>query len=382
MTFNPFRSDEDDALDAHLNAWARNHHDHSEPASDLADDAIAFHRWADSARQHDYAAMGPAASVWDTVLARTAPPRKERKHIMSSITYSTPGHAGSVPAVRTNSRSFSSYANIAATVLMVIGLAGGGWFAAMQLNNPGSPDPRLAAVTGTPVADAQTCDVEPMSVDEVMVLVENPYRYAPRDVYGASRYSTGTNNPVDQEYLQVQPMVPHSARAFIQGDSPTSAAMDGALPVLESYLACVEVGTVGQALRFVDPFSIQQRVTEAFPFYRTEEEVRAYVEEWIAEPADTPHDDEALEGLSVRPNPDASDATTHHVWMGMGFNQIIYLGSEILDEEGNVIARYDNSLNLVSGTEQERIAIFAMIHSEYTGDWYVVMGDWPSTTYF
>ena len=265
------------------------------------------------------------------------------------------------------------YSNLAATIALVLAVAVGGWLAMSQMPG-GSDDSRFAAIQGSPEV-AQTCDVEPMTVNEVMAIVENPYKYAAPSDYGPPNMSPA---PWFDDVAEVQPITTDILGANY-GEVPTDAAMERALPVLDSYMACMETATVAHALRFVDPFSIQRHVTEEFPFYRDESGVRDFVTRWISGGPYSSNwvDEESGETLAFWPNTRIDEARTRQAWMGLGFNQILFIGSNVLDENGTFLARYDATMNVVEGEKQDRFMRYTLVYSMYTEQWYVVIGMWP-----
>lgn len=362
---------ESEALDQALNAWIMG--EYPDTANSLADEALEFHRWADEARRTDPAATGPAAGTWNRVLRSTAQ-TSSRGGDMSSAALSTEPQSVIVYDSRPyNRREPGHYLNLVATLAIVFAVTVGGWFAMSQLP-PGDGDGRFAVLQGTPEVAQATCDVDPMTVDEVMEIVENPYKYAHPTAYGRP-----DSNPAPwyDDYAEIQPIVAEPLSPTY-GTVPTESAMAQALPVLDQYLACMETGTVAQTLRFVDPFSIQGRVTSEFPFYRDEEHVRQYVSEWLTSGpwSNEWHDEEGGETLTFSPNRNINEARTQVVWFGLGFNQILYIGSNVMDENGTQLARYDAAFQVVEGESQQRWTMHRMVYSTYTGQWYVLTGDW------
>lgn len=369
--FQPHRSSSDDELlDQHLNEWVGG--SDAKHTGDVDSDPIAFHRWADETRRSEPAATGPAAGTWNRVLRQTAQPQSKGTSTMSTAALGTGYTVARPDSIR---ERVSRFTHLAATIALVLAVAVGGWFAMSQM--PGRDgNGRFAAIQSTPGDSAQTCDVEPMTVDEVMAIVENPYKYADPEAYGSPNSSPA---PWYDDYAQVQPITSGTPSRFA-GDIPTSAAMDNALPVLQMYLACVETKTIAHSLRFVDPFSIQERVVTEFPFYRDQESVRNWVSEWISQgPQSLDWVDEGSgETLAFTPNINREESRTSTGWIGLGFNQLLSLGCHVLDEDGNVLARYDGTMQLVDGEKQSRFVVYTLVYSMYTDQWYVVTGWWPN----
>lgn len=382
-------SSNDDALDQALNAWISDepHSERSEESwqgtsiqqESLGEDALEFHRWADEARRTDPAATGPAADTWNRVLRSTAQ-TQSRGGDMSSTALSSQAHAAIVYDSRTFKRGqISRYLNYAASLLIVFGIALAGAFMAMQVNQPDGSNGQFALFNLTD--DSATCDVEPMTVDEVMNIAENPYRYMNEDDYPNP---WGTSNPLtpwDDEYQEVQPRLPVSLNTGLDTE-PTQTAFDQASVVIDEYLRCLQTdGSVAMMLRFADPFSIQHHIRTEFPFYRTEEQVRAYVTEWL-DSGELYHSityERNGETLTYRPAQDKLMAGTQIHDFGLGFDQVIYVGSEIYDANGDFVGNFHPTLYMTYGVDQEYLdhgVVFTLIHSRYTGDWYIVTDGW------
>ncbi|MCO5219720.1 MAG: hypothetical protein M9909_12920 [Thermomicrobiales bacterium] len=119
-------------------------------------------------------AYAPAADVWQRARSQVSSNQKREEPIMSMTpTYSIPSTAGRINTGR-NSNGLSRFVSMAATLAIVGVLAFGGWFAATNL--PPNDGQQLALVQATPTA-AMSCDVESLTVDEVMLIVKNPYAY-------------------------------------------------------------------------------------------------------------------------------------------------------------------------------------------------------------
>src|SRR5690554_3169453 len=95
--------------------------------------------WADRAHRATPGADVPPADVWQRVLAEVDLQKKGTATMSTVTALSAPMTPR--PALPLDSRGgFRHYANLAATVAIVLGVALAGWFATMQLNQPGSPE--------------------------------------------------------------------------------------------------------------------------------------------------------------------------------------------------------------------------------------------------
>lgn len=299
---------------------------------------------------------------------------------MSSVAMSTAPQAAIVYDSRPFNRGqIARYLNYAASLLIVFGVAFAGAFMAMQMNQPDDSSGQFALFSQTD--DSATCDVEPMTVDEVMEIAENPYRYLEEDDYPQPWGVSNPPSPWEDDYQEVQPRLPNSLNTGL-GAEPTQTAFDQASVVIDEYLMCLQTdGSVAMMLRFTDPFSIQHHIRKEFPFYRTEEQVRAYVSEWLAsgEPFHEITYERNGETLTYRPAQDKSLAGTQIHDFGLGFDQVIYVGSEIYDERGHFVGNFHPILHITHDVDQEYLdhgVVFTLLHSRYTGEWYIVTEGW------
>lgn len=397
----------DDELDRALNAWvngsrhsdqARDGHSehreesrralsnrhsdderHESEESRISLHAIEFHQWAGSALGSEPATTGPAAGTWNTVLRQTAQPTSKGRSTMSSATLSSSGTGFTLaPDVPFRERA-SRFAHLAATIALVFAIAAGGWLVMSQM--PGG-NGRFAALQGTPEDSAQTCNVEPMKVDEVIAIAENPYSYLSEEQVPASRGADMTHSLWQQDYVDVRLTLARGSLAG-QGNEPTQAAFDQSSDVLNQYVACMQHdGTVAMQLRFSDPISIQYHIQQQFPFYRSEEQVRDYVNDWLQQ-ADNYQRlsfDWRGDTLTFRLTDQKNMAVTHIHDFGLGFDQVIYIGSEVYDDNGEFLGYYHPDLRQTWGSNGELLdfgVVFTLVHSRYTGEWYLVTEqDW------
>lgn len=325
-------------------------------------------------------ASAPPASMWKSIRAQAQPEtnKEETTMIHSNSIVSSPYSA--TGPVSKESGGFRHTLSLAASFLIVMSVALGGWFATMQLSQP-PDDSRFAMLPVTPDVASATCDVEPMTVDEVMEIAENPYRYLDESDYPQPWGTSNPPTPWEDEYQEVQPRLPISLNTGLD-TQPTQTAFDESYTVISKYLGCMQTdGSVAMMLRFSDPFSIQYHIRTNFPFYRSEEQVRVYVTEWLelGEPYHAMTYERNGETLTYRPAQDKSMAGTQVHDFGLGFDQVIYVGSEIYDERGDFVGNFHPGLYMTYGVDQEYLdygVVFTLLHSRYTGDWYIVTEGW------
>lgn len=387
MTFPSFpkrSSSDDDALDHALNAWVidERHSERSEesrPGSSIqqkspAIDALEFHRWADETRRTDPAATGPAAGTWNRVLRSTAQ-AKSRGGDMSSVVLGTEPQSAIVYDSRPyNRRELGRYLNLAATFAIVFAVTIGGWFAMSQLP-PGS-DGRFAAIQETPeVAESQACDVEPLTVDEVVAIVENPYSVAPLDTWGTPSPSQEEGTSLAGEgHREMGSMVGMPETLSVV---PSEEEFSDIQSVADHYLACIQNGTVGQRWALIHPETLQSEILSRFPVYRDQAEVRAVIEEAIDRPMRGPSDPQAVD---VPPDYQTTFATPDRARVRVGdsrgesllADQVAWVGLDMKDETGEVVGKTDWDATILEGDVQSNNGGYSLIlvYSEITDTWY------------
>lgn len=278
MIFSNFsgRSSREDALDRALNEMV----DSSSTNEEFTSDANEIHRWAEETLRTDPAATGPAAGTWNRVLHQVEQNSQRGNATMSSATI---GYESFEAARRqVGMESMRRYANLAATMAMVIAVAFGGWFATMQLNQPGSPEPRWAIQPATPLVDqSETCDVEPLSTDRVMDIVRNPARFMATGATGEALNRVMLGGATDAELMEADP----DLKTVGESSMPTQDQFDEASEFANEYLSCLVHGTQAQIWTFYSPVHLQQKILREFPVFAEESLVRERVEEMSTQPA-------------------------------------------------------------------------------------------------
>lgn len=295
---------------------------------------------------------------------------------MSSATYAS-GYGASAPSVtRLPDRSrISRYLNIAASVAMLAAMVLGGWFVLGQLP-PGNGGDRFAALQATPDI-AQTCDVEPLTVDEVMAIVENPYSVAPDGAWGTPSPDDEGANTIDEGLLESPSMfrMPESPRAI--ADEQEFAAIRSAS---SQYLNCSHSGTVGQVMRLMHPEMVQFYVLSNFPVYRDQAEVKAFVTNAI----DLPFARVSPAFREIAPEAwptyqsmlATAERSRVRIADSTGFapmdNRVALVGVDTVDADGNVIGTTDWDATILEGDAAQNNGGVSMImvYAEATDTWY------------
>lgn len=243
------------------------------------------------ARAADASEGNPPDSIWENIMnAGVAAPSASPHPIeawqgpkKSSDSSARPN--SNVPAERRTRpgsgavRRASGWLNAVAAAVLLLGLFAGWYFSAIGPGGSGGSgdDGYLAALPamqdGSPVATPTTiallgpedCTVEPLTVDEVMAIVENPNTRI--DELGLPALPSGTHiNSL--EYLPRQTTL----------DLPTNAQFPLLKAAADTYLTCLQHGTMFQLWAVMYPEAIQQAILERFPGAHDKAAVRSFIE--------------------------------------------------------------------------------------------------------
>lgn len=252
-------------------------HDHasdrtSDPATS-ADLRRAAHQFHGLAARADRRAEGVATqqtldSIWENVM---------NTHVPSSTTITSPATLipGRRPrphlrrhAISPGSFPWHGTANGLLAAVLILAIATGFWRATDGFG-PGNGDQasHLASLTaqdatpsGSPVRvdmpTAEDCTVEPLTVDRVMEIVEDPYDLGEKVV--------GTPGPPPPSVIE-------------PSTYPTQEVMDEIDAVHRQVIACAMAGSPFQVWALVHPARVAENVLQALPVYADESEVRAYL---------------------------------------------------------------------------------------------------------
>lgn len=366
--FRRFSHAEIDEIDSVLNALVQKHPYQVE--TEAVSHVIDTHTQAMSAMRTDPAASGPAAGTWNNVLRATAQPAaKGCQEMSTTATLRSPMSGVAKAPANTQPRGFL---NIAASILAVAAIAMGGWFAAMNLLPTSDGNNGIAFAPSTPTSGEATCDVAPLTVDEVMQIVKNPYAFAAsRNDPTAERlgpeYRETTEGPTTAEYFAAT------------RTKPAEKDFDRALAVANSYLACLPSASWGQIWALSDPSWVQRSILAHFPVYANETEVHGFVEGRIDQPLSTDHnplDDvyTLMPGQAITANPDIDSARA--VWPGSSSgDQLLFIefGVLVTDEQGNIVLKSNSqgaSEKYQTGSSKQRPRI-VIGQSSTDGNWYI-----------
>lgn len=323
----------------------------------------------------------PPAELWTSVRAHVrSEMKKEERPTMNSFAteqnvFIPPAQVS--PPVR---KGFHHHLSLAASLAIVLTVALAGWFATMQLNQPGGSDGQFG-LSGQSDQSA-TCDIEPMTVDEALRIVEDPFGTANSD------------EPVpawiqEEERMRVMwvadtPVVPNNFVDQALMDSfqgtPDEDVFKDATERMNSFLACAQTGTMGQAFWYIRPFEIQRIVQFDLPFFRDESAARAVLEELLPMPASglVARSDSAFTEPEYvfSANPNISQAATSNSTNSIRFraSETIMIGITVTDQSGEIVFQNDylgkvDPAGPLFTTERFRVIMAQSLVDE---EWYVL----------
>lgn len=318
-------------------------------------------------------ADAPPADLWQRVLTQVQPADPNEGDSMKTLAMPLRPTLPSRPR-----RSISHFANLAASVLIIVGLAAGVWFAAMELNEPNAPEPRFAAIgtpgTATAMAESsQTCDVEPLSVDRVMDIIKTPAPYmrsgpaADPDPDSGLPWTSSSNDLM-----------------LVSGTgAPSQTDFDEVVPHVNQYLACMLHGTQAQVWNFYSPGALHTKLLAGVSVFRTETDVRDYVIRQSTLPGyygEAPWNwDVPFRGIgSAEVNLDRLLAI-QQASQSDYFDSVLTIGLKVTNDEGEIVAVTNGTGKQISPpndptlTGQNEINLIVTIaRTRYGGEWLVI----------
>lgn len=363
--------------------------DGRDPESLLAS-ADAFHRRMKSAHQRHPESSQPVPDLWGRILKSHTDIEKETEMSTTSIALeSRPQRRNPIPRyippATVKGNHFGLWANAIAAAMLVLVIGAGAWFSGY---GPGGSDQggdptRFAAQVGSPEATPSetsetACNVEPLTTEQIVAYVENPYSYMPHDAFGTP--APGNESRMITEGLMEPPRVWMDVTQTERGQVPSASVFDDAYDLAEEYYACFAQGTLAQVWALMNPAAVQQDVLSRFPVYRSEGDVLEHIESVRDLPMDggdegTLYADESRDGRGVYANPNIQDARVFELnayWMLQDADMVLYIGQESRDENEETVSLTDWDTVALSGS-QERLngTSLILVHSESTDRWFV-----------
>lgn len=216
-------------------------------------------------------ANAPPRTMWTSIRAQAQPETKKEETTMIASKALSHDPAAIARPVARQKGGVRHTLGIAASFALVMSVAFAGWFATMQLNQPGDSNGQFALFGQT---DEAVCDVEPLSVDRVIDIVKNPVPFVMNGPGGEPTPATSANAPWSGELYEAD------LELDLQGSriAPSEEQFDAAGSVADAYIQCMVTGTLAQVFSFWHPVVIQESVLLAFPVFADEASVREMLE--------------------------------------------------------------------------------------------------------
>lgn len=329
-----------------------------------------LHARFDDAHSGTPGASSPPPDLWNRILTDQHDGRAKTMNVTSTpdsmATSVTPVPRPWRIAHPEGSNPRSGRLTYAATAAILVLAMMGGLFIASQRSPDGNDfgDLRYAAQPVSPEASPITaiaCDVEPMTVDEVMAVVENPYVNMDQqrlNIAGFPSFLTDEGGLLLLDDFG-KPMDPGE-----EADARDATAV---------YLTCRQNGSLGQVFALMSPDKIQQTVFWQFPAFRAEEDVRAFLEAALPAPAQEVMFNPLFEtDATIVPATGEGSALT---WSPHPQYPVAYIGTQGIDASGNVLAVSDahDNIEVIGEFEGRPPTLGAVSLVQYPGDarWYV-----------
>ena len=269
-------------------------------------------------------AASPPPGLWNHVLMRHA---QGKGNAMHATTIAREMPVGAAPPSRRTVRGMAPApsafpgAYAVAGVLLIVALIGGVFVANNGWPN-GSDDEVLhfVAQPASPEATAlaaQACNAPLMTVDQAMAIVEDPYvNLDVRQLNAAGFPAFLDDSMIDALVLMDD-----------QGEPLTRQTEAEVREVAATYLLCLQHGTLGQVFALMSPNAVQNTVFGQFPAFRSEEDIRDYLETTLPSPAaQALHMSDWPDDIVISPADGAGAALTQTLYEGY---PIAYIGTQL-----------------------------------------------------
>ena len=313
----------------------------------------------------------PPADTWQRVIAQVHPQPEEKSEMNATTLPASITQEHPVP--RIVRRGIGHYISLAATIAIVAAVAMAGWFATMQLNQP---DGRFALFGQTD--EAAVCDVEPLTVDEVMEIVRNPFRYMYDRADPETRDQHFFFSTTETDLVRGSLLPSHETLKSVNRVTPSEETFEEARQVADRYIACMKDATHGQLWALTDPMWVQQFVLWNFPVFVDEQAVIDYLEDVIEQPVEGQYNQLSAfytryGDVEIVANPDIERSAQPLIATAYG-DPLIAIGVVVTDENGEVILETGSTgypHQIRAGSIATRPIIIVQ-QSTATGEWYVL----------
>lgn len=252
-------------------------------------------------------------------------------------------------------------------VMLIVALLGGIFVANDRWSNGSDYEVlNFMADPTSPEASAmaeQACDTPSLTVDEVMAIVENPYVNLDVQQLNAAGFPAFLNDSM----IDVLMLMDN------QGESMTRESEAEARQVTDTYLSCLQHGTLGQVFTLMSPNAVQNTIFGQFPTFRSEEDIREYLDTTLSSPAaDALHISAWPDNVTISVADGPGSALTQTLYEGY---PVAYIGTQGTDANGNLLAVSDarDNVNLIRRIDGAIPSIGAVSLIQYPGSdrWYV-----------
>lgn len=233
------------------------------------------------------------------------------------------------------SRRFPGFGYSAAAILLVLALFGGMFVANQRGPDDRFGDLRYAAQPVSPEATAkaaQQCDVEPLSEDQVIEMVQDPESWVRNESNGEvskSPWPVDVNGTVGT-MIFAQPGI---------GRAPNDQELQEMQEVVDTYLACWSSGSMPQIWALMDPHRIRDQVVQSGGPMYSDGETEFRVGQLMDNPArwlipDPSFDPNQIEVFATTNPERARIQELNDVTIG-------YVGTDTYDLEGELVQSAD-----------------------------------------
>ncbi|MCO5217158.1 MAG: hypothetical protein M9950_13560, partial [Thermomicrobiales bacterium] len=221
------------------------------------------------------------------------------------------------------------------------------------------------------------CDVEPLSVDEAIVILRDPLGSLvpefddpvavgyPAEFFGRQQIEA------PNYYLYFAAVRSDSYAVAMQSHQFAKAQL-----VINEYLDCMQTGTVGQEWRLMNPVTVQFRIASALPTLTSEEEARELLPELLSQPATFAPMNPQTDIVSVFPrlNPDVEQTRYFAATDFIGFSGYAISPVQFVDSSGAVKMEADLQGRSLSDPGQMEQFSMNVIYGQSSLDleWYVI----------
>jgi hypothetical protein len=256
----------------HVQSAARQLHDLAWHADQTANSRSLPSTWEDFMQSHH---LEPAPRITQSRQVQATAPGESGR-----------GYPNPLNAL--NSRPARYVSNVIVAAIVVAVLVAGGWRAAQQYNPGQSEEPATIpfgaylqdeatpesaqAVDLLAPATADQCTIAPLTVDEVVAIVQDPYGNSSGGSEAATTMASATPAALDG-LIVASPDI--DANAIRPAEFATTRALLGATETFHMFEACIEANSYFQVWATLTPTLVQESILGVLPPLTGEDDLRA-----------------------------------------------------------------------------------------------------------